>query len=921
MLSKHHTQKIEERQRLSMAIIIVFLMLASSLLAIVQTVHDQPTSTRATQMVDGDSIGMTPVQSTDQGGQGGWEGAQDGGMGLAHEALSNMMWTDPGISSGIIVDLSVLESVIPLYSTALEETRAGDHDNDGIDDLTDLDDDNDGIYDLLERFDGCYGTDPYDHDNDGILDVDDWDDDNDGILEGPIDYDALEDQGLDPRNVSTDRYLDENIEHPYADIGLLGEYYLADQNPMDHDNDGVTDEDSDGAGAGRYDEDDDNDGRIDQFTWPCDLDSDGIPDYFDTDDDDDGTPDVIDEHPYDATLSGTMEDAADASSTDDLEYSTAVVWTFNQYREYSGGVDYVTWERNRVNAPNAPASGFFGGLDDFVGDAQGTPSFTEIVDGDLDGDGSPNFLDPDNDNDGTPDSADTDDDNDGILDMVDPDDDNDGIPDTCIEIDTNGDQTSDYTGLQNGAVTGVTIATNGQSYSDGTDVSTSTTSAGSGLTVDVTTTGGTVTGVSINRAGSGYAPGDSVAINGGNSNATLTVTTVTSANFEVPGADGNQDGTIDCEIDYDNDLDDDIRRPFDQNYNGIYDWLDTDMGGTESPDNLGNFAVGGADRPYDLDNDNVENENDSFPLDDNDVVATWNCPTQANPNPTNPDPRCQTRRASFSQFNDWDGDGVSNWDDVDDDNDGIIDILDIDWDCDLDNDNDLHQINGGLYRDDGPNDVDSDIDGDGLENSIDWDDDNDGVSDLYDPDDGNCGVVDYDATDAFGTPYYPVNDGGALDGSSDSQLYDSNATDHWNMVFQHYPFADVVLNYNGYDATTTPVTPGTVPEFYWFFFARWSPYNGGNEWDIDSDGDSLINGLDVDQDADGMPDWWDQDEGNDGVLDVDDIKMGGTYDLSVCGWTAGNLGQGFVCGYAYALAYKMPLNGVNAQFGSPYSAS
>ena len=87
-----------------------------------------------------------------------------------------------------------------------------------------------------------------------------------------------------------------------------------------------------------------------------------------------------------------------------------------------------------------------------------------IIDGDLDGDGSPNFLDPDNDNDGTPDSADTDDDNDGILDMVDPDDDNDGIPDTCIEIDTNGDQTSDYTGLQNGGVTGVTIDQRDKAY-------------------------------------------------------------------------------------------------------------------------------------------------------------------------------------------------------------------------------------------------------------------------------------------------------------------------------------------------------------------------------------------------------------------------------------------------------------------------
>jgi hypothetical protein len=138
MLSKERTQRIEERQQLSMAFIIVFLMLASSLLAIVQTVVDQPEATRETRLVEGGNIGMTPVQSTDQGGQGGWHGSQDVGLGLAHEALSNMMWTDPGVSSGIIVDLSVLESVIPVYSTFLEETRAGDHDNDGIDDLADL---------------------------------------------------------------------------------------------------------------------------------------------------------------------------------------------------------------------------------------------------------------------------------------------------------------------------------------------------------------------------------------------------------------------------------------------------------------------------------------------------------------------------------------------------------------------------------------------------------------------------------------------------------------------------------------------------------------------------------------------------------------------------------------------------------------
>ena len=42
-----------------------------------------------------------------------------------------------------------------------------------------------------------------------------------------------------------------------------------------------------------------------------------------------------------------------------------------------------------------------------------------MIDGDLDGDGIPNFIDPDNDNDGSPDSSDTDDDNDGLLDMYD----------------------------------------------------------------------------------------------------------------------------------------------------------------------------------------------------------------------------------------------------------------------------------------------------------------------------------------------------------------------------------------------------------------------------------------------------------------------------------------------------------------------
>jgi len=830
MLSNTRNETIRRRQILSMSLTIIFLMISSPLLALVQP-DDGEQGTSETTLVKGQLIGQSPAQSTDQGGQGGWVGQQEYIGPNGHPALTNLMWSDAGISSGIILDLSVLESVIPSYSSFLEESSKEDHDNDGINDLDDLDDDNDGIYDLLERFDGCYGTDPYDHDNDGMLDHLDWDDDNDGIIEGPLDYTALEALGLDPINVTTDRYLDSSIIHPWTNQPV-GAFYLADQNPFDHDNDGVPDEDSDGSGAGRYDEDDDNDARIDQFKWPCDLDSDGIQDYFDDDDDDDGISDVDDSHPYDASIMTSHTQAGNMFEA----YRT---WTFNEYRTFSGGVDYVAYEAARVAA--AGTHGITSGHGSMG--AEGIPSFSAIVDGDLDLDGIPNFLDPDNDNDGTPDSADNDDDNDGILDMSDPDDDNDGILDVCINIDTNGDGLNDYTG----------------------------------------------------------------------SNST--------APFQTPGEDTDSIPGIDCELDYDYDMDDDRLRFIDQNYNAIPDWLDADMGGTTSPDNLDNILVSGdaLNFEYDLDNDQVQNENDSFPLDKTSDVAAWNCPTIANPNPTNPDSRCVSQRASHSQFNDWDGDGINNWEDVDDDNDGIMDALDIDWDCDLDNDADLHTINGALYRDDGPNSVDSDIDGDGLENDIDWDDDNDGISDLYDPDDGNCGILDFDLGDSFARPYYPVDDGGALDGSGDSQTYTDNTSDHWNMVYLHNPFQDAVLNYNGYDATTNPVTPGTVPEFYWFLFARWSPYNGGNDWDIDSDGDSLINGLDMDQDADGLPDWWDQDEANDGVLDINDIRMGGSFDLTTCGWTVGNLGQGFVCGYAYALAFHMPLNGVNAQMGSPYS--
>jgi len=707
-------------------------------------------------------------------------------------AFQDPFFHDPASYYGKVSDLSAL-GLDPRYGFFLEETNTEDHDNDGINDLDDLDDDNDGINDLIERFDGCYGTSPLDHDNDGILDEFDWDDDNDGILEGPIDYN----QGSDPWNVSSDRHVDPNAIHPWTG-DPVGTNYLVDQNPMDHDNDGVPDEDIDGSGRGSYDEDDDNDGRIDQFYWPCDFDSDGYQDYFDEDDDNDGMPDIQDSHPW-----RFDETPIDIETVPGILWDRAVILNGDDYMDFVEGLDYIHLES--LLHPREQ-------------------SFTVMEDGDLDGDGIPNFLDPDNDNDGSPDSSDTDDDNDGLLDMYDVDDDNDGIPDECIQRDTNGDNLGDYP----------------------------------------------------------------------------------SSVVHIPEA------PVVCEIDYDGDLDDDRFRSIDQDYDLVWDWLDPDMGGTAIPDNPTSWALVGFDEPWDIDNDGTVNELDSYPLNDTAEVVTWDCPSVLNPNPQNPSDNCVLWRTSYTGFNDWDGDGINNWVDVDDDNDGILDWMDIDPDCDLDNDADLHELNGSMYRDDGPNDIDTDVDGDGLQNDEDWDDDNDGINDYYDPDDGNCGLVDIDSTDQFysnqaGVPW-PQNDGDAIDGSDDSNAY--SAVDHyyWNMTWGFNPFIsdnNFMLDYNGYDQNT--LLSGKIPEFYWFLMMKWSPYNGINFFDIDSDGDSLVNGIDVDQDGDGMPDWWDQDEGNDGVLDVNDVKMGGSLDGNSCGTVLLDANQERFCGLDYAFLFGYPL--------------
>ena len=559
---------------------------------------------------------------------------------FSHPAFTDPMYHDPLSVYGKVSDSAAL-AIDPSYGFMLEETDTEDHDNDGISDLYDLDDDNDGINDLIERFDGCYGTDPFDHDNDGVQDEFDWDDDNDGLLEGPIDWS----QGADPKNNTEDRYVVPTVIHPWTQTPV-GTGYRIDQNPLDHDNDGVSDDDIDGTGAGSYDEDDDNDGRIDQFTWPCDFDSDGIQDYFDLDDDGDSVPDMWDAHPWNSDITSNI--------TENNLWDDWVEWdsgpTTHQILITNTGLDpenitietgdIITWINTDVedhsvqaqgNAFSSPLIAANGGVwsfqfnntveiayqnlgvtsttqgnisvlqstftgSDYYGDFVGgidfverekawhpkVQAFSNIFDGDLDGDGIPNFLDPDNDNDGSPDSSDTDDDNDGLADMYDVDDDNDGIPDTCLQTDTNLDAAGDYPVPNQAFYSGAIM---------------------------------------------------------------------------IPG--------IDCEMDYDRDLDDDRYRVIDQDYDLVWDWLDTDLGGVAVPDNtVGGTLTDSSDLPWDLDNDGEINEVDIFPTIPTSTVDTWDCPSLANPNPSNPDDNCYLMRKSYTGFNDWDGDGINNWDDI-----------------------------------------------------------------------------------------------------------------------------------------------------------------------------------------------------------------------------------------------------------------
>ena len=309
------------------------------------------------------------------------------------------------------------------------EACVNDADGDGIDDAMDLDDDNDGIYDTVE------GDESVDSDGDGIPNYLDTDSDGDGCTDakeaGYTDADA--DGVVDGTGIAADGTVTGSDGYSY---------------PLDLNNNGVLDYldatydaacqiDSDGDGIDdATDLDDDNDGIYDTAEGDAniDTDGDGIPNYLDTDSDGDG-----------------CSDAKEAGFTDD-----------NNDGEVDGSAIATNGTVIGSDGYDVPADVNNNGIQDYL-----EAAYDVACQEDADGDGIDNLTDLDDDNDGIYDTAEGDDsvdtDGDGIPNYLDTDSDGDGCTDAkeAGYTDANADGIVDGSGID---TDGTVIGSDGYTY-------------------------------------------------------------------------------------------------------------------------------------------------------------------------------------------------------------------------------------------------------------------------------------------------------------------------------------------------------------------------------------------------------------------------------------------------------------------------
>lgn len=222
-------------------------------------------------------------------------------------------------------------------------------------------------------------------------------------------------------------------------------------------------------------------------------------------------------------------------------------------------------------------------------------------------------------------------------------------------------------------------------------------------------------------------------------------------------------------------------------------------------------------------------------------------------------------------FTDTDNDGISNFNDIDDDNDGIPDVIESNGINPIaDDDNDFipnyRDLNfGGDFNNDGIVDV-FDFDGDGVPNHFDLDADNDGI---------------FDITEA-GNTFLDSNNDGMTDGSvgsnglDDSLEFDDSISTSINYSITNTD-ADSLADYNDIDSDadgivdnieSQPTNNYISPNNLFNDFGVDTAYTNGIQ-PVDSDNDTLFDYVDVNSDNDIRDDiieGWDTD--SDGVPEI-----------------------------------------------------
>uniref|UniRef100_UPI0030EE9F02 beta strand repeat-containing protein n=1 Tax=Ascidiimonas meishanensis TaxID=3128903 RepID=UPI0030EE9F02 len=243
---------------------------------------------------------------------------------------------------------------------------------------------------------------------------------------------------------------------------------------------------------------------------------------------------------------------------------------------------------------------------------------------------------------------------------------------------------------------------------------------------------------------------------------------------------------------------------------------------------------------------------------------------------------------------DWDGDGVEDSVDLDDDNDGILDTTEnggLDPQADVDGDGvpailDDNDNDPGIGNNDGNVQPEFDTDGDNIPNQFDLDSDNDGIPDNieaqsttgYIPRAGAVGSTGIDT--AYGDGFdntEVINSDGALVNSDTVPDYLDNDSDNDGIQDIEEAFGGTVLSNTDTDFDGIDDAFDTNPDGITDAGAAQNGLNPSTLPDTDSD---LGAGGDVDYrdvndaDGDGVPDDVDFDDDNDGVLDSDEFSGG-----------------------------------------------